>query len=481
MNRILLLIVAALFAVSILAGCMNNPTGTGSLASGSASENASSGLPSDHQSAEDSISAASDGSSGNLSSGGSEVIPSDTSSGTSNSSSSSGSASGYQSGSSSSASVSEPETLQSGFRGVFFNPRVVSAGMEDFPYLLFDTYESIFRDSIRQQLQSLSDEAKINYICMFIAIPYTLKSPPKGNVVGQTIEEWANLTYLDNLVLLIEDCHDAGISIEFDLADNRWIPYAIDSDAHIGKPGDKSWPMADYSPWNESAEWYSQIIEYIESKTKYPESIAMWCMNGNYTLGGAEPVLWDNEYKPDVLIYTEKYIKRVWPVFMAAGKRPKGAPYAFPILSNNSYWMPKTTAQRLAGFTNLKKWLVDDLKLPPDYWIMSTYPYCDPAPDGIYYLKEIVKILGKENASRLLSTDFKSIGINLAQDSIITTGTHSEADRLAWNFAKCKEYGFAGWWIWSYQDSVSYKTGIRDIYGVWKTDLVQVIKAQAPE
>ena len=136
----------------------------------------------------------------------------------------------------------------------------------------------------------------------------------------------------------------------------------------------------------------------------------MWGMMGHYQLGTAEPDLWGNDLNPAILVYTEQFVKRVWPVFRSVGKRPKAAPYVFPIFSNCTYWMAKSPEQRLSGVSNLKKWIVDDLALPPDYWPMTTYPFCDPQPDGVFYLRRIVEILGKERASRILSTDFKGPG-----------------------------------------------------------------------
>ncbi|NBX48799.1 hypothetical protein EBT25_02445 [bacterium] len=114
----------------------------------------------------------------------------------------------------------------------------------------------------------------------------------------------------------------------------------------------------------------------------------MWCPIGNYQVGAAEPVVWDNAARPEIGQYTERFIKAVWPVFRATGKRPKAAPILFPIFAADDYWKTKTPADRLSGFTNVKRWIVDDLKQPPDYWVMSTYPACDPAPDGFHYLQK---------------------------------------------------------------------------------------------
>lgn len=362
-----------------------------------------------------------------------------------------------------------PDIDANGFRGVYFNsPVQVSDTLNG----MFGIYDPSNREIVRAALASLVQDAGINLIDVFVVIPNTLKNPPQGNKVGQSIEEWADLSFLDSIALFIEDCHDEGISVELDLADNRWIPYAIDSATHIGKPESPYWPMADDTPWDESALWYSQIIEYVEAKTTHPESIAMWGMMGQYQLGMAEPVLWSDDYKPGVLIYTEKFVKYVWPIFKAAGNRPKIAPYAFPIFSDNSYWMVKTPDQRLEGFSNIKKWLADDLKLLPDYWGISTYPYCDPAPDGFYYLKRAVEIIGEENASHIVTTDFKAIGKDLLKNSIITSGTHTSAEMLEWNFQKAKEYGFAGWWIWRY----SGETGVCELDGSWKPDLLKAIQ-----
>jgi hypothetical protein len=373
----------------------------------------------------------------------------------------------------------QPMTVKTGLRGVFFNPNIKHRNMDSYPWPIFDPYGKEYRAQIRAALHDLAKEAGINFIDIFIPIPFTLARPPQANKAGQPLSEWANTTYLDNVAVFVDDCHDAGIYVELDLADNRWIPYSVDSQHHLGKPGGNPWPVADDTPWDESATWYSEIINYIESRTKHPENIAMWGMMGHYQLGTAEPDLWGNDLNPKILAYTEQFVKRVWPVFRSAGKRPKAAPYAFPFFANNA---AKSPEWRLSGFSNLKKWLVDDLALPPDYWPMSTYPFCDPAPDGVYYLRRIVEILGTENASRIISTDFKGPGHDQElKESIISAGGHSGRDMLEWHFKKCAEYGFAGWWIYSYQDQEVFNqhTGIRGVDGQWKTDLLDVVKQQS--
>ncbi len=241
-------------------------------------------------------------------------------------------------------------------------------------------------------------------------------------------------------------------------------------------------PIPFDTPWDESATWYREVITAIESRAQHPENIAMWSMMGHYHHGTAEPELWGNDVNPAIPMYTEQFVKRVWPIFRSAGKTPKAAPYVMPILSNNAYRMARSPEQRLSGVANLKKWLVDDLALPPDYWPMTTYPFCDPAPDGFRYLRRIVEILGKENASRILSTDFKGPGHELElKESIIASGGHSGCDILEWQFQKCAEYGFAGWWIWAYQDqqAADRRQGIRRADGQWKKDLLQTIRKQA--
>jgi len=375
-----------------------------------------------------------------------------------------------------------PPAPRTGLRGVFFNPNVAHAGMSGYPWPVFDPYGPEYREEIRAALRDLAAEAKINYIDLFIPIPFTLSHPAQGPRPGQMLGEWANMTYLGNVALFIDDCHDAGIAVELDLADNRWIPYCIDSEHHLGRPGGTSWPVADAAPWESSATWYSQIISYVESRSKHPENIAMWAMMGNYQHGCAEPVLWETDHNPAILAHTEQFVKRVWPAFRSAGKRPKAAPYLLPIMSNCAYWTPKSPEKRLSGVVNLKKWLVDDLALPPDYWPMTTYPFCDPAPDGFHYLRKIVEILGPKNASRIISTDFKGPGHEQElKESVISSGLHSGRDLLDWHFRKCAEYGFAGWWIYSYQDQTVFdqRTGIRRADGQWKADLLEAVRRQA--
>ncbi len=358
------------------------------------------------------------------------------------------------------------------FRGVFFNPSVSTN--PDRPWLV---YYQENQEEIRALLQDLSSTAGVNLIDMFVVIAYSLKTPSQAPQEGQPFSEWGNAIYYDNICAFVDDCYDAGIAVELDLACNMWIPYSVDPERQIANS--KHWPMPDETPWNESATWYSESIKYIEGHAKHPENIAMWSMMGHYELGTAEPCLWGVDDNPALLVSIEKFVKEVWPVFRAAGKRPKAAPYAFPIFSNSSYWMAKSPDERLSGFIHLKKWILDDLALPPDYWPISTYPFCDPAPDGTCYIQRIVDILGKENAPRILSTDFKAIGIDFS-DTIISDGGRSSAEMLEWNLQQCEKYGFAGWWVWCYQDGPNSKTGLRDANGVWKPDLLAIIKKQAP-
>ena len=355
-----------------------------------------------------------------------------------------------------------------GFRGVYFNPHL--SNKPHYPWLL--RYAE-HRSAVQVQLNDLVAETHANLVSVFVLIAYSLKTPSEAPSPEQPLEAWANLDYLDQVAHFVDDCHEVGLFVELDLASNLWVPHSVDPEHQIGNSG--YWPKPDETPWDESAAWYKGVIEYIESKTAHPENIAFWAMMGNPQWGAAEPVLWPDDNNPAMIASVERLVKEVWPVFRAAGKRPKAAPFAFPIFSNNDYWMKKTPDERLAGFMNLKKWIVDDLALAPDYWPMSTYPMCDPAPDGVYYLKRIVEILGKDQASRIISTDFKAIGIDFA-DSIITTEGKSSAELLAWHFQKCAEYGFAGWWIWSYQDTAAEKTGIKDVAGLWKPALVERIR-----
>lgn len=370
--------------------------------------------------------------------------------------------------------------VASGFRGVFFNPNIPHPQMAGYPWPVFDPYGTEYRRSIRQALADLASEARINLVDLFLPIPFTLAHPLQAPRPGQPLREWANLRYLDNVARFVDDCHAAGIAVQFDLVDNRWVPFEVDSEHHIGRPGNPCWPVADADSWQSSATWYAEIIAYIEAHARHPEAIALWSMMGNYQHGAAEPCLWDDDRQPAILRHTERYVKKVWPAFRAAGKRPKGAPYTLPIFSGNAYWKTKTPDDRLAGFIHLKKWLVDDLALPPDYWPMSVYPYCDPAPDGFHYLRRIVEILGPTQASRILATDLKGPGHeDELKDSILAVAGHAGPDTLQWHFEKCRQYGFAGWWIWAYQDQATSTSGLRRRDGTWKPELLRAVRQQA--
>lgn len=365
-----------------------------------------------------------------------------------------------------------PATPLPHLRGVYFNP-LVKPDTPNFPWLLF--YPEC-RDQVSASLHELVAVTNVNLVDIFVCIAYSLKTPAQAPRTDQPPEEWANPAYLDNVAAFVDDCHDAGLSAELDLVSNMWVPYSVDPKNQIGNSG--YWPKPDETPWDESAMWYREMITAIEGRTKHPESIALWCMMGNYTLGSAEPCLWDREDNPAILSSTEQFVKKVWPVFRAAGKRPKAPPIMLPILANDATWSKKTPMERLSAFTNLKKWIVDDLALPPDYWVMTSYPLCDPAPDGFSYLHGIVEILGPENAARIISTDLKGPGHEDVRDCIVSTAGRSGPELLEWHYRKCAEYGFAGWWIWSYQDTSEDHSGIRDIHRNWKRELVRSIKRQ---
>ena len=361
------------------------------------------------------------------------------------------------------------------FRGVYFNP-LVKPDTPDFSWLSF--YPE-FRPRIQSVIQELAVVTGINLVAIFVAIPYALKHPSQAPREGEPFDDWANTAYLDGVAAFVDDCFSAGVSVELDLASNLWIPYSVDPRHQIGNSG--YWPMPDETPWKASALWYRETIAYIERKTRYPENIALWSMMGNYELGTAEPCLWDREDNPAIIACTERFVKEVWPLFRSAGTRPKAPPVMLPIFSNNEYWMKKTPEARLSAFSNLKKWVVDDLGMPPDYWVMTSYPFCDPAPDGFPYLQKIVEILGPENAGKILSTDLKGPGHDDVHDCIISAGGRPGPEMLRWHFDKCRQYGFAGWWMWAYQDTPASKSGIRGTDGSWKMNLVQCIKQQTNE
>ena len=358
------------------------------------------------------------------------------------------------------------------WRGVYFNPQVNAD--PNYPWLL--TYPD-HRERVRRELRELVTAAGVNLVDVFVMIPNSLKEPARGNRTGEPLTAWANLAFLDRVAAFVDDCHEAGIQAELDLVDNRWIPYSVDSANHIGKPGGPWWPVAGDTPWKESAEWYRAMIEGIEARTKHPEAIAIWCMMGNYTWGSAEPVLWDDDGRPEVRRSTERFIRGVWPAFRAAGRRPKAAPILLPIFAAGGYWATRTPMERLAGFANLKRWIVDDLKLPPDYWVMSAYPCCAPASDGFDYLKAILKILGPGSAARMVSTDLKAAGHDdERRDTIIRTGALSGAELLAWHLRQCARLRFAGWWVWAYQDTPTSRSGLRTLSGDWKPELLAAIR-----
>ena len=363
--------------------------------------------------------------------------------------------------------------ITDGFRGVEFNPYVIHATFDGYMFPYFRDYDGAYREGIKAALRDLVDKG-FNYIAVWLCNLHTMKtSIGIGNKAGSPIEEWGNLNYLDSFALFLNDCYEADINVGVDLVDNRWVPYSVRPNEHIGKPGGW-WPQASDEPWKEAATWYTEVIEYIEAKVMNTEVIAMWNMMGNFQWGASEPVLWDDLYENSIVEHTEIFVKYVWPQFVAAGTRPKGSPYVFPILSDNSYWMARTPLERLSGFINLHKWLVLDLGLPPDYWLMTTYAYCDPI-DDYNYLEKISEILGEGNDAKIITTDFKLT--EAFRGTIINPDGLSRQwpDMIKWHLDKADDYGYAGWWIWAYQDRPDELTGLKDTDGNWKDGVLDAI------
>ena len=337
-----------------------------------------------------------------------------------------------RSGTSAAAASPVPERLQ----GVHFDPS--SPSPPGTGHWIADYH--LIRDRVRGELAELVETTGVNFLDVMVLIPITMREKAAApSDQARDVTEWANMRTLNNLVAFLDDCHGLGVSVEIDLACNLWIPMSVDTPNHIGQS--EWWPKPDDTPWTEAAVWYEQIIRYVEG----------------------------------AVAYTERFVKEVWPRFRKAGRRPVGSPIMLPILADTPYWNVKSPEARLSSIRNLHKWLVDDLALPPDYWVMSTYPCCDPATDGFQYLREIVRILGPENAGRVISTDFKGAGHDLA-GCIVDKRKLTGAEVLRWHFDKVTEYGFGGWWIWSYRDTDAEPTGLRDVQGKWKPDLVGAVR-----
>jgi hypothetical protein len=371
-------------------------------------------------------------------------------------------------------------------RGVYFNPKVSGEWWE------WIVRYDVHKNEVNKELSELIDKTGINFIDIQILIPWTLKTdkvPPSDP--NAPISTWANIQMLNNLVGFLDYCYSQKVTVEVDLCNNMWIPYTVDTNNHniINKPCpscyQKGWPVPDEDPWTESIIWYTQIIEYVEKNVKDKRAIAFWDMMGSYQFGSAEPLLWDIPDNPKIKLYTERFVKKVWPHFYKAGERPKGSPIMLPLYSKIWYGGKVATPRdRLSGFYNLRKWLVHDLNIPPDYWVMTTYINCDPAMDGHYYLKNIVEILRAENAHKIISTDFKcEYDPEAGVPGIIDRGNLTAPQMFQWHFNKAKEYGFAGWWWYAYRDGadpygVPAYWGIRDNNDNWREDLIKIISQQ---
>ncbi|MFT4690866.1 MAG: hypothetical protein ACKVHO_03555 [Verrucomicrobiia bacterium] len=359
-------------------------------------------------------------------------------------------------------------------QGVFFNPLPSPPALR---HWLADFHKT--SKLVERELIELIDTTAINFVDIHLLMPTTLKHKgraPSDDDATPTV--WANLQTLDNLAAFVDLCHRHEVTVEIDLANHMWIPYSVNTSRHIGRS--EWWPRPDSTPWTESRVWYTQIIEYVEARCAHPEAIAMWCMFGNYQLGAAESVLWGRTDPGTATSWGRRFVKEVWPAFKRAGNRPKAAPIMLPILVDDAGWNALPKRERLRAFTHLKRLLVDELQQPPDYWVMTTYPGCDPAKDGFRYLEEITRILGPSGSQRLISTDFKATGQKTGT-TIVSQGGMSKADQLRWHFSKIDEYNLAGWWIWCYRDARGKQTGIRNERGQWKAELVNVIRQRCEQ
>jgi hypothetical protein len=264
------------------------------------------------------------------------------------------------------------------FRGVFFNPKVTTGD----PSYSWRSFYKRHRAQVRSTLRELVSETGVNLVDIFVSIPYSLRNPAETPPIDKPFNDWAELAYLGNVVAFVDDCSDAGESVELDLVSNMWIPCSVDPKHQIANSG-------------------------------------------------------------------------YW------------------------HWSARSPRSRLSAFSNLRKWIVDDLDLPPDYWMMTSYPLCDPAPGGFSFFEEILSILGPGSASRLISTDLKGPGHDDVADCILSIQGRSGPDLLKWHYQKCASYGFVGCWIWAYQDTPTDHSGIRDLDGNWKTNLTRTMRSIA--
>ncbi len=178
-------------------------------------------------------------------------------------------------------------------------------------------------------------------------------------------------------------------------------------------------------------------------------------MMGNFPCGAAEPVLWHNVDRPEIGRHPERFVKHAW----------------------EGCWAYRTPTHRRSALASLKRLLVDDLKLTPDYRPMTAYPFCDPAPDGFRYLRKVVETLGRNNADRIFMTDLKSERHHAeTPDTILKRDGRTGTDKLRRHLSKCREYGLAGWWAWACQDTRKSSTGIRRMDGTRKEELAAAIR-----
>ena len=396
--------------------------------------------------------------------------------------------------------------ITTGLRGVQFNPYLKHPTWDGYPYPYFEHWGASYagytmmaenaagemvryRDAIKAELEELVENG-FNYITVWLNNLHTMsyatqQRPSQGNLAGEPLSSWANTAYLNSFAEFLNDCYDAGINVSVDLVDNRWIPYSIDSSAHIGQPGGY-WPVASSAPWVEAADWYTQVITYLEARVK-PETldaILSWNMMGNYRLGASEPVLWS--VATGQLAATQQFVEYVWPRFVEAGTRPKGSPYMLPVFLGS--W---SLSNRTQSFTNLHNWIsgiVSDKgeEYWPDYWYMSTYGWCDPASGDSYnYLNAINTLLrsGAGNPGRIISTDFKldndpDFAVLLGGAAGTTTyGGKTWEETFKWHIDKCIEYDWAGWWVWGLQDNdrgdAHALSGLKDMSNMWKPGMLE--------
>ncbi len=451
------------------------------------------------------------------------------------------------------------------FKGCYFIPYTTNFGV-DCTWISF-YHQTDVKEEVNNELDELIDKTGVNCIQLGMEIARMLGDVDTLPQPGGDIEDWANMTYINNMATFINYCDSKGIGVIFELCTNCWIPGFVRTENHIAvekvdgesvcttltaaytsqtyvtvddaqyfmvnAPDDniawitttdrqlkvsfgsiytdndappyyandylldctidsangtfpagskvalmnKWWPWPDADPWTEMTAWYDDVISFFESTVNDKSAILCWTMAGTYSLGGAEPSLWNS----DIEDWVEEYVINTWDYFCSVGDQTDvGKGIAICPVYQDAY-----PYKRLSAFTNFSNWTAET-GVEPDYVFITAKAGCDDTTfagesdlmETFYFMLDYA--YGPEGHKKMVVTDF---GLQTYSSSNFSQPT-DRAKRLEWGFDQADKYDAAGWWWWTYRDNVdssgnpTTEWGIRVSTGEdWKEDRVNAIIA----